>query len=59
LHGQWSEGKLKLEGDADLGPLAGGIYHYQGQADETEFVCVYRCKYDHGTFRMNSAPQHQ
>jgi hypothetical protein len=52
LHGQWSDGKLKLEGDADLGPLAGGIYHYQGEAGESEFDCAYRCKYDHGTFRM-------
>jgi len=59
LHGQWSEGKLKLEGDADLGPLAGGIYNYKGEAGETEFVCVYRCKYDHGTFRMKPAPQNE
>jgi hypothetical protein len=58
LHGQWSEGKLKLEGDADLGPLAGGIYHYEGEAGEMEFVCIYKCKYDHGTFRMKPAPQH-
>jgi hypothetical protein len=57
LHGQWSEGKLELEGDADLGPLAGGIYHYEGEAGETEFVCIYRCKYDHGTFRMKPAPK--
>jgi hypothetical protein len=57
LHGQWSEGKLKLEGDADLGPLAGGIYSYQGEAGEMEFVCLYRCKYDHGAFRMKPAPQ--
>jgi hypothetical protein len=57
LHGQWSDGKLKLAGDTDLGPLAGGIYQYQGEADEIEFVCSYRCKYDHGTFRMKPAPQ--
>jgi HEAT repeat protein len=55
LHGQWSEGKLKLEGNADLGPLAGGIYRYQGEASETDFVCLYDCKYDHGTFRMKPA----
>src|ERR1700678_2554465 len=40
LHGQWIDGKLKLEGDADLGPLAGGIYNYKGEADEMEFVCL-------------------
>jgi HEAT repeat protein len=59
LHGQWSEGKLKLEGGADLGPLAGGIYNYKGDANEMEFVCVYHCKYDHGTFRMKPAPQNE
>jgi HEAT repeat protein len=56
LHGQWNDGKLKLEGDADLGPLAGGIYRYQGEAGETEFICQYNCKYDHGTFHMKPAP---
>lgn len=55
LHGQWSEGKLKLEGEADIGFLAGGIYRYQGEAGEKEFVCTYRCKYDHGIFRMKPA----
>ncbi len=55
LRGKWSEGKLKLEGDADIGPLAGGLYHYQGEAGEKEFTCLYSCKYDHGTFRMRPA----
>ena len=57
LHGQWSDGKLTLEGEADLGSLAGGIYRYQGEAGEDEFICTYSCKYDHGTFRMKPAPQ--
>ena len=57
LHGQWSDGKLKLEGEADIGALAGGIYRYQGEAGEKEFICTYSCKYDHGTFRMKPAPQ--
>jgi hypothetical protein len=57
LRGQWSEGKLKLEGDADIGSLAGGIYHYQGEANEKEFTCLYSCKYDHGDFHMKPAPQ--
>jgi hypothetical protein len=59
LHGQWSDGQLKLEGDADLGALAGGIYHYHGQAGEQGFVCVYSCKYDHGTFRLKPAPANE
>jgi hypothetical protein len=50
LHGRQMGEKLKLEGEADLGQLAGGIYNYQGEADETEFNCTYRCAYDHGTF---------
>lgn len=59
LHGQWSAGKLKLAGDADLGSLAGGVYSYQGEADEKDFICAYRCKYDHGAFRMKPAPPSQ
>jgi hypothetical protein len=59
LHGQWTGGKLKLEGDADIGALAGGVYSYQGEAAENEFVCTYRCKYDHGTFRMKPAPSNK
>ncbi|MGP8201062.1 MAG: hypothetical protein ACLQU4_16340 [Limisphaerales bacterium] len=45
-------GKLKLEGEADLGRLAGGIYHYEGEADDASFRCTYRCAYDHGTFHL-------
>jgi len=52
LHGRQIGGKLKLEGQPDLGQLAGGIYHYEGEADKTEFNCTYRCKYDHGTFQL-------
>lgn len=56
LHGAWEGEKLKLDGEADLGPLAGGVYSYRGAAGAEEFVCSYRCKYDHGTFRMKPAP---
>ena len=55
LHGQCSDGKLQLEGSQDIGALAGGVYTYQGEANEKEFDCTYRCKYDHGTFRMKPA----
>jgi hypothetical protein len=57
LHGRHSDGKLKLEGQADLGQLAGGVYRYAGEADETAFNCTYRCKYDHGTFHLRKAVQ--
>ncbi|HZV33544.1 MAG TPA: hypothetical protein VFB72_03135 [Verrucomicrobiae bacterium] len=54
--------KLKVEpqanafhfsGDANLGWYAGGIYHYDGHADATNFFSTYSCKYDHGTFKMS------
>jgi hypothetical protein len=41
----------KFRGEADLGVM-GGIYHYEGHADTTNFVSTYSSKYDHGTFQM-------
>jgi hypothetical protein len=55
LHGQRSDQALKLEGDADLGKLAGGNYHYAGEATAQAFRCTYECKYDRGTFEMSPA----
>ena len=43
---------LRLKGESDLGMLAGGVYEYEGEVNLTEFKCSYRCKYDHGIFRM-------
>lgn len=43
---------VRLEGDADLGWLAGGAYHYEGHASPVEYVCTYRSKTDHGIFKM-------
>jgi len=48
--------KVVKAGDADLGALAGGLYHYDGHAAGTNFFSTYSCKYDHGTFQM-SRPQ--
>jgi len=45
----------KFHGEADLGTLAGGVYHYEGHADATTFLSTYSCQYDHGTFRMHRA----
>jgi hypothetical protein len=56
LRGERTNAALVLEGDSDLGRLAGGIYHYAGEATERSFRCSYRCKYDHGTFEMLPAP---
>ena len=41
-----------FSGEADLGYLAGGVYHYDGHADGTNFFSNYSSKYDHGTFQM-------
>jgi hypothetical protein len=44
---------FKFTGDANLGWYAGGVYHYTGHADDTNFFSTYRCKYDYGTFQMS------
>ena len=42
-----------LEGQADLGWLAGGLYTYNGNATATDFVAAYCAENkDHGTFTM-------
>ncbi len=41
-----------FSGQANLGSMAGGVYHYEGHADTTNFFSTYSCKYDHGTFQM-------
>jgi len=39
-------------GSADLGKLAGGIYHYEATITPTQFHSTYTNQFDHGTFRM-------
>jgi hypothetical protein len=41
-----------FHGEANLGWMAGGLYHYEGLANATSFHSTYSCKYDHGTFQM-------
>lgn len=41
-----------FQGSADLGRLAGGVYHYDGSATSGEFTSSYRSRSDHGWFRM-------
>ncbi len=43
---------FSFSGEADLGKLAGGIYHYKGEVNPTNFFSTYRCKYDHGIFHL-------
>jgi hypothetical protein len=53
------EDGFQFQGEADLGWMAGGVYHYRGHADATNFLSTYECKYDQGTFRMTPAPPEQ
>jgi hypothetical protein len=52
LKAEASDNDYKFSGEADLGSLAGGIYHYEGNADATNFFSTYSSKYDHGKFQM-------
>lgn len=47
-----SAGVARFSGSARLGALAGGEYHYEGEARGGVFEARYRSKYDHGTFTM-------
>ncbi len=47
-----TEGSFKFTGEADLG-WAGGVYHYEGKANSTDFFSTYQSKYDHGMFQMS------
>lgn len=39
--------------EADLGSMAGGVYHYEGTTTATRFHSTYSSKYDHGDFEMS------
>jgi len=53
LEGKQTGGSFVFSGDADLGWYAGGIYHYEGHANNNYFFSTYRSQYDHGTFQMS------
>jgi hypothetical protein len=53
LQVQPTDGKYQFSGDANLGRLAGGLYHYEGHANATNFFSTYNSKYDHGIFQMS------
>ena len=46
------EGYL-FRGEADLGKLAGGMYHYEGEVFDGNFNATYESKFDDGTFKMS------
>ena len=47
-----TNGSVAFRGSENLGPLAGGVYTYEGYADPTNFCSAYDSKYDRGTFEM-------
>jgi hypothetical protein len=52
LNGHETNGVVTLEGEANLGKLAGGVYKYEGRATPTEFRSTYASKHDHGAYQM-------
>ena len=56
LHATRTDGMFQFSGDADLGRLAGGMYHYEGKATSTNFFSTYRCARDSGVFEMTRPP---
>lgn len=52
LIGQTNNGATRLNGEENLGRLAGGTYRSEGEVRGDQFVCHYSCKYDRGTFRL-------
>jgi len=44
--------RLHFSATTDLGKMAGGIYHYDGNANSSDFESTYHSDYDHGTFTM-------
>jgi hypothetical protein len=51
LNAEAMDNGFKFKGEADLGVM-GGVYHYAGHAEATNFFSTYSSKYDHGTFQM-------
>ena len=52
FNGTMTNGTFLFDGEAKLAKWAGGIYHYAGHANPTNFFSTYRNKYDRGTFQM-------
>jgi hypothetical protein len=53
LRGAVDGDSVHLVGEQDLGALAGGIYRYDGSANNTDFHCSYASKYDYGKFILS------
>ena len=47
---------LTFTGSKDLGPLAGGLYHYTGELHQSHFTAHYSSPEDQGTFTLTHLP---
>ena len=52
LHALPGSDRGQLEGEADLGALAGGVYTYRGDLQKDRLTCSYACRYDQGEFQL-------
>jgi len=56
LQVQSSNNVYQFQGEANLGKLAGGVYHYSGTVAGTNWQSTYSSRYDHGRFQMSLVP---
>ena len=52
MTGTEENGQYQFQGQADLGKLAGGLYHYDGNGTVQRIDINYRADKDHGTFQL-------
>lgn len=57
LTAQFTNDAWHFQGEADLGKMAGGVFHYAGTATNQRFHSTYRSRSDHGTFEMQRPAQ--
>ena len=48
---------VHFKGEADLGSMAGGVYHYDGHANAADFTATYQSEADHGRFTMKRSSE--
>ena len=56
LHVQATNTGFRFQGEANLGKMAGGVYHYSGTVSGTNWQSTYKSRYDHGRFQMSRVP---
>jgi hypothetical protein len=56
LQVQSSNDVYRFQGEANLGKLAGGVYHYTGAVVGTNWQSTYSSRYDYGRFQMGRVP---